>query len=48
LYANKNREGWRECGITTSATPVIRCTSPRAADRLLACTGTTADNNTMF
>jgi adenylate kinase family enzyme len=37
LYANKNREGWRECGgITASATPVIRCASPRAADRLLA------------
>jgi adenylate kinase family enzyme len=42
LYANKNREGWQECGgITNSATPVIRCASPRAADRLLACMSTT-------
>ncbi len=43
LYANKNRKGWRERGgITNSATPVIRCASPRATDRLLACMGTTS------
>jgi len=42
LYANKNREGWHERGgITNHAPPVIRCASPRAANRLLACMGTT-------
>ena len=42
LYANKNREGWHERGgITNTATPVIRCPSPRAARTLLACIGTT-------
>ena len=42
LYANENREGWHERGgITDTATPVIRCPSPRAAERLLARIGTT-------
>jgi len=36
LYANLNREGWHKSGgITDAATRVIRCTSPREADRLL-------------
>jgi adenylate kinase family enzyme len=38
LYANKNREEWREhVGITNTATPVIRCASPRVTNRLLTC-----------
>ena len=38
LYADKNREGWhKQGGITSTATPVIRCASPRATNRLLAC-----------
>jgi adenylate kinase family enzyme len=38
LYANENREGWKKRGgITDTATQVIRCTSPREADRLLDC-----------
>lgn len=38
LYANKNRDGWhKQGGITVTTTPVIRCASPRATNRLLAC-----------
>ncbi|MEZ4863866.1 MAG: hypothetical protein R3C14_21270 [Caldilineaceae bacterium] len=37
LYANENRAEWRRRGgITSTATPVIRCPSPRTTDRLLA------------
>lgn len=36
LYANKNRQDWTERGgITNTATPVIRSTSPRATSQLL-------------
>ena len=43
LYANKNREGWYERGgITDTATQVIRCTSPREANRLLDCIAPTS------
>ena len=43
LYANENRAGWhKQGGITNTATPVIRCTSPRATNRLLACIRTTS------
>jgi adenylate kinase family enzyme len=38
LYANSNREGWQKRGgITDTATQVVRCTSPREANRLLDC-----------
>jgi len=46
LYANKNRAGWHERGgITNHTTPVIRCASPRTANRLLASMGTTRHSN---
>lgn len=36
-YANANRKGWQENGgITNTATPVIRSTSPGMTERLLA------------
>ena len=42
LYANKNRDGWhKRGGIASSATPVIRSTSPHATNKLLAHIGTT-------
>lgn len=42
-YANMNREGWqKQGGITSATTPVIRCSSPLATNRLLACISTTS------
>ena len=38
MYAEKNRKGWQEQGgISNTRSPVIRCDTPLAADRLLAC-----------
>jgi len=40
-YANKNRAGWQERGLNANREiPVIRCGSPRAASKLVACLGT--------
>lgn len=37
LYANQNRKGWhKQGGITSTSTPVIRCTSRYETSRLLA------------